>query len=87
MIRREKPRCRPKQVEPEPVMIIGERDKLRMLEQRTGLRRDATRALPQVPTRWGSIDCPSSKCWLESDKSQGRGDSVPTFKNALSYSK
>src|ERR1035441_1783032 len=34
-------------------------DKMKMLEQRIGRRRDATRALPQVPTGWGGYGCPT----------------------------
>src|ERR1039457_6470830 len=34
--------------------------KLKMLELRIGQRRDATRALTQVPTGWGSFGCPTS---------------------------
>ena len=41
-------------------MMAPNRVKLEMLEQRIGQRRDATRALPQVPTGWGSFDCPAS---------------------------
>ena len=32
---------------------------MKMLEQRIGRRRDATRALPQVPTGWGGYGCPT----------------------------
>src|ERR1017187_7574116 len=35
-------------------------DKMKMLEQRIGQRRDATRALTQVPTGWGSFGCPTT---------------------------
>src|SRR5258708_38959234 len=41
-------------------MMTPNRVKLEMLGQRIGQRRDATRALTQVPTGWGSFDCPTS---------------------------
>jgi hypothetical protein len=37
-------------------------DKMKMLEQRIGRRRDATRALTQVPTGWGGFGCPTVTC-------------------------
>ena len=33
---------------------------MKMLEQRIGQRRDATRALAQVPTGWGGYGCPTT---------------------------
>jgi len=53
-----------------------------MLEQRIGQRRDATRALPQVPTggAQSSLLPHQSHCRPERGKSQGYGDSVPIFK-------
>ena len=54
-----------------------------MLEQRIGQRRDATRALPQVPTGWGTVIAllpHQSHCRPQRGKSQGYGDSVPIFK-------
>jgi len=41
-------------------MMAANRVKLEMLGQRMGQRRDATRALTQVPTGWGSLGCPTS---------------------------
>ena len=41
-------------------MMAPNRVKLEMLGQRIGQRRDATRALTQVPTGWGSLGCPTS---------------------------
>src|ERR1039458_8829878 len=42
------------------LMMAPNRVKLEMLGQRIGQRRDATRALTQVPTGWGSFGCPTS---------------------------
>src|ERR1019366_4602328 len=42
------------------LMMAPNRVKLEMLGQRIGQRRDATRALTQVPTGWGSLGCPTS---------------------------
>src|SRR5205809_7609660 len=41
-------------------MMVPNRAKLEMLGQRIGQRRDATRALTQVPTGWGSFGCPTN---------------------------
>ena len=35
---------------------------MKMLERRIGRRRDATRALTQVPTGWGGLGCPTVTC-------------------------
>src|ERR1019366_6348694 len=42
------------------LMMAPNRVKLEMLGQRIGQRSNATRALTQVPTGWGSFGCPTS---------------------------
>jgi hypothetical protein len=57
------------------------RAKLEMLEQRIGQRRDATRALTPVPTRWGSFGCPTTPTvGHKAVNPQGYGDRVPISK-------
>jgi hypothetical protein len=69
-------------------MMAPNRVKLEMLEQRIGQRRDATRALPQVPTGVGQFRLShQSYCWPERGKSQGYGDSVPISKEISSQFK
>src|ERR1019366_4802186 len=69
-------------------MMAPNRVKLEILGQRIGQRRDATRALTQVPTGWGQFRLSHQPyCWPERGKSQGYGDSVPISKRSLPNSK
>src|ERR1019366_8024377 len=70
------------------LMMAPNRVKLEMLEQRIGQRRDATRALPQVPTGWGSFDCPASPTVGQNAVNpRGMGTASPYQKRSLPNSK
>src|ERR1019366_1845130 len=60
-------------------------DKMKMLEQRIGQRRDATRALAQVPTGWG---CPTTHTvGQKAVNPRGMGTASPFQKSSLPNSK
>jgi hypothetical protein len=63
-------------------------DKLKMLEQRIGRRRDAPRALTQVPTGRGGLGCPTSHTvGHKAANPRGMGTASPFQKSSLPNSK
>jgi hypothetical protein len=87
MIRRGGSPCRPKPVKAKPVKW-REGDKLKMPEQRIGPRRDATRALTQAPTRWGSFGCPTTHTvGQKAVNPRGTGTASPSENRSLPNSK
>ena len=69
-------------------MMAPNRVKLEMLGQRIGQRRDATRALTQVPTGWGSLGCPTSHTvGQKAVNPRGMGTASPYQKSSLPDSK
>src|ERR1017187_4299048 len=69
-------------------MRAPNRVKLEKLGQRIGQRRDATRALTQVPTGWGSFGCPTSHTvGQKAVNPRGMGTASPYQKGSLPDSK
>src|SRR5213083_132761 len=69
-------------------MMVPNRAKLEMLGQRIGQRRDATRALTQVPTGWGSFGCPTNHTvGQKAVNPRGMGTASPFQKSFLPNSK
>src|ERR1019366_8835804 len=69
-------------------MMAPNRVKLEMLGQSIGQRRDATRALTQVPTGWGSFACPASPTVGQNAVNpRGMGTASPYQKRSLPNSK
>jgi hypothetical protein len=61
---------------------------MKMLEQRIGRRRDATRALTQVPTGWDGYGCPTTHTvGQKAVNPRGMGTASPFQKSSLPNSK